>query len=57
MKSAKIIKLEKALEKCVRQHDKIINPICYTGNCPVCNKMKEIDEEIKELKDKINKIK
>jgi len=47
---AELEKLEKELAKYMRKHDQIENPICYTHNCPICNKMKEIDEKIKAIK-------
>ena len=51
-KSKKQQALEKQLAKLVKKHDKIENPICYTGRCPVCNKMDEIQAKLKLLKGK-----
>ena len=48
----KIQNLEKEMNKYVKKHDKIENPICYTGNCPICRKMDEIQDKIKDLKEK-----
>jgi len=50
MKSKAMQKLDKAMEKCERAHDKIVNPLCMTGNCHVCKKMDEIQAKIKLLK-------
>ena len=44
--------IEKQIEKLEKKHDKIENPICYTRNCPVCNKITELLEELKRLKEK-----
>lgn len=46
----RIKSIEKELAKLVRQHDKIDNPICYTGNCIVCQKMNELQNELKKLR-------
>ena len=51
-KSKEIEKLERELARCIKKHDKIVNPICYSGNCPICNQMKDIDNKIKLLKEK-----
>ena len=50
MISKKKEELKKKFAKLVRKHDKIEDPICYTGRCPVCNDMDKIQEKLKKFK-------
>ena len=45
-----IEKLEREMSRCMKKHDLLVNPVCYTGNCPICNRMNEIADEINILK-------
>jgi hypothetical protein len=38
--------IEKEIAKLEKKHDEIVNPICYTGNCTICNKIKELKEKM-----------
>jgi len=37
--------IKKQIERLEKQHDKIKEPICYSGNCIICNKIKELKEK------------
>jgi peptidoglycan hydrolase CwlO-like protein len=45
--------IKKQIESLEKKHDKIVNPICYTGNCPICQKINELREKIKVIKEKV----
>ena len=42
--------IEREILRLEKKHDKIDNPICFTGNCLICNKIKELKEKYKEKK-------
>jgi hypothetical protein len=37
--------IERQIAKLDKEHDNIENPICFTGRCPICNKIKELRGE------------
>ena len=39
--------IEREIARLDKKHDKIDNPICYTGNCSICNKIKALREKKK----------
>jgi len=39
--------IENKIKRLEKKHDSIENPICYTGRCPICQKMNELKEKLK----------
>jgi hypothetical protein len=42
--------IEREIARLEKKHNEIERPICYTGNCSICNKINTLQEKIKVKK-------